>query len=257
MDIGTYAATSAGILQMKKLEVQNNNLANTNTVGFKRQYLVQEEQPFEKTYAGALNNQSQYGKLDAKRAPGVIAYESVVDFSQGAIRYTGNPLDVALRNPTDFFVINTPQGTEYTRAGNFTISQNNELITQDGMRVMGDGGALQIGLPGISINQDGSIQAQVGAGLPVVVGRLQVARFTDLKGLKPTEGARFRNTGAAPTTVDGIIEPKSVEMSNASPITGMIDLIATNRAFDAYSRAAQSIDGMNQVAITQVGKRTT
>jgi flagellar basal body rod protein FlgG len=49
----------------------------------------------------------------------------------------------------------------------------------------------------------------------------------------------------------------SVEMSNVSAVTGMIDLIQTNRAFDAYSKAAQSLDTLNQSAITQVGKRAS
>ena len=249
MDIGTYTAVSAGLLQLKKLEVENNNLANANTVGFKRQYVVTEQRAFEDTLAGQMKP-SPYSKADDQRVPSVGAYRSVVDFSQGAIRHTGNPFDVALRNANDFFVVNTPTGQQYTRAGNFTVSQNGELVTQDGMQIVGDGGAIQIAAPGASIHQDGSVQLQ-GA----IVGRLQVVRFTDTTGLEPVAGARFKSTGPAPAQVDAFVEPRSLEMSNTSAVSGMIELISTNRAFDAYSKAAQTIDNLNQSAITQVGKR--
>ncbi len=250
MDIGTYTAVSAGLLQMKKLEVENNNLANSNTVGFKKQYVIAEQAPFEETLAGQLGA-TAYGKADNSRVPAVGAFRSVIDFSQGAIRHTGNPLDVALRNDKDFFVVNGPGGPFYTRAGNFAISQTGELTTQDGLQIVGDGGAIQIAAPGAVINQDGAIQIQ-GAN----VGRLQVVRFNDLTGLEMVSATRFKNNGPAPAQVDPFVEPRSLEMSNVSAVTGMIDLISTNRAFDAYSKAAQTIDALNQSAITQVGKRS-
>ena len=251
MDIGTYTALSAGLFQMKKLEVQNNNLANSNTVGFKRQYLIPEMKEFSDTLSGQMGS-SALAEGDLKRAPIVTAYRSVIDFTQGAIRYTGNPFDVALRNENDFFVINTPEGQRYTRAGNFTVSQNGELVTQDGMRVVGDGGNIQIGAPGAVITQDGSVQIQ-----GINVGRLQVVHFDKTDGLEAVAGARFKRTGAAPVQVDPFVEPRAVELSNASVVTGMIDLISTNRAFDAYSKAAQTNDGLNQAAISQVGKRSS
>jgi flagellar basal-body rod protein FlgG len=125
---------------------------------------------------------------------------------------------------------------------------------------LGDGGAIQIPGPGAVINQDGSLQIQVpGQAQAITVGRLQVARFTDTKGLEPVGGTRFKlkDGGAQPTVVEAFLEPMSVEMSNVSAVTGMIDLIQTNRAFDAYSKAAQSLDTLNQSAITQVGKRAS
>jgi flagellar basal body rod protein FlgG len=69
------------------------------------------------------------------------------------------------------------------------------------------------------------------------------------------EGARFKAVGAQPVPVEPRVEPQSLEMSNVSAITGMVDLITTNRAFDAYTKAAQSLDTLNQTAISQVGRR--
>jgi flagellar basal-body rod protein FlgG len=251
MDIGTYAAASLGIVQLRKLEIQNNNLANVNTVGFKRQILVTSPEDFKDTFAKEFEGKDPYATGDQKRVTTVNEAATHTDFSMGAIKSTGNPLDVALRNANDFFVVNTPQGRMFTRAGNFTLDANGTLVTQDGMQVQGDGGAIIAQGTGVNISADGTVRA---GGLPV--GRLQVARFTDTKGLQPVEGTRFKiASGPQPTTVEGFLEPRALEMSNVSAVTGMIDLITTNRAFDAYTKAAQTIDSLNQAAITQVGKR--
>ncbi|MEN9846147.1 MAG: flagellar basal body rod protein FlgF [Pseudomonadota bacterium] len=251
MDIGTYAAASLGIVQLRKLEIQNNNLANVNTVGFKRQVLVTSPENFDDTFAKQLQGKDPYAPGDQDRVSTVNEVSTHTDFSMGAIKSTGNPLDVALRNPNDFFVVNTPQGRTYTRAGNFSLDGTGTIVTQDGMQVMGDGGPIVAQGAGVNITSDGTVRA---GGF--VVGRLQVVRFPETKGLQPTEGARFKIvSGPQPAPVDGYMEPRALEMSNVSAVTGMIDLITTNRAFDAYTKAAQTIDSLNQAAITQVGRR--
>jgi flagellar basal-body rod protein FlgF len=258
MDIGTYVATSSGVLQMRKLEVQNNNLANINTVGFKGQYVVAETQDFDKTMASALDGEvAEEARNDQARTPNVVGVRTRIDFSQGAIQRTGNPLDVALRNAKDFFVVSTPQGDQYTRAGNFTLSATGELVTPDGYRVQGEGGVIAAAAPGVEILPNGAVRSGPNAagGVPNIVGRLRVVRIEDPSKLQAVEGARFKGTGVQAAQVDALLEPQSLEMSNVSAITGMVDLISTNRAFEAYTKAAQSLDGMNQIAVTQVGRR--
>lgn len=251
MDIATYSAASAGMLQMRKLEVQNNNLANVNTVGFKRQYVVAERADFETSFAKALEGTDPYARADQARVSNVSEGDTRIDFSQGPIKNTGNPFDVALKNPNDFFVINTPEGVRYSRAGNFTLNATGELVTQDGYQVQGDGGALIVQAAGASIAADGSVVSGVQN-----FGRVQTVRFTDTTELLQTGGSRFKlQGGAGPQQIPADLEPNSVEMSNVSAVTGMIDLITTNRAFDAYTKAAQTIDNLNQAAINQVGKR--
>jgi len=257
MDIGTYVATSSGVLQMRKIEVQNNNLANINTVGFKGQYVVAETQGFESTLASTLDDTDPNARNDQARMPGVTGVRTQIDFSQGAIQRTNNPLDVALRNPKDFFVINTPQGPQYTRAGNFTISPTGELVTPDGYQVQGEGGVIAVPSPGVEILANGAVRSGPNAagGVPNIVGRVQVVRFEDTSKLQAVGGARFKALGVQPVPAEPVVEPQSLEMSNVSAITGMVDLISTNRAFEAYTKAAQSLDAMNQAAITQVGRR--
>jgi flagellar basal-body rod protein FlgG len=253
MDIGWYAAASAGVYQMQKLEIQNNNLANINTIGFKRQLLAADQEQFDQTLASAVASDDPFAANDQIQVPNVSGIKAQTDFSAGPIRTTGNPLDVALKNAKDFFIINTPEGPAYTRAGNFTLNGNGELVTQDGFQVQGDGGAIQINGPGASISSDGSIRV-----LGQTVSRLQVARFENPNGLEHVAGTRFRLTGAGgqPTQVEAMVEPQAVEMSNVSAISGMVDLITTSRAFEAYTKAATAIDSLNTLAITQVVRRS-
>jgi flagellar basal-body rod protein FlgF len=252
MDPGTYAAASGGYVQLRKLEVLNNNLANMNTVGFKRQYLVNQEQTFNETFSSYLKIADPYAKDDHDRVHGAMSIRTMTDFSAGAIRSTGEPFDVALQDPRDFFAVNTAEGTLYTRAGNFTLDVEGNLVTPDGAKVQGDGGPIVVNLPGGSISPDGTIIAN-----RVPVARLQVVRFADPSGLERVGEARFRmpQGGASPTTVEPMIVSGALEMANVSPVTGVVDLITTSRAFEAYSKAATTIDQMNQAAITQVARR--
>lgn len=251
MDRGTYVAASAGLANLKKLEIVNNNLANVNTPGFKRQFLVNRKGEFDDTLAQALNAADPYAKADAERTPGVVSVESVTDFTLGPIKPTGNPLDVALRNPNDFFVVDGPSGPEYTRAGNFTLNVDGELVTTDGFLVQGDGGALAVTGPGATITPGGNLRTRTED-----VGRLRVVRFEDTSVLKPIGNTRFEIAagGTAGPQVDPDIIPASLEMSNVSAITSMLDLITTSRGFDLYTRTARTIDDLNSTAISQIGR---
>jgi flagellar basal body rod protein FlgG len=122
---------------------------------------------------------------------------------------------------------------------------------------MGDGGAILAQAPGVSLFPDGSVRAGPNVGAqPNIVGRLRVVRFEDTSGLEATEGTRFKLKGNnRPVQIDPRVEPQSLEMSNVSAITGMVDLISTNRAFEAYTKAAQTLDTMNQASVTQLGRK--
>ncbi len=251
MERGTYVAASAGLYQMRRLEVVTNNLANSSTAGFKRQLLSGDVQSFEQTLARQLADGDPFARPDHERTPGVVNLETVTDFSQGPIKETGNPLDAALRDPKSFFVVNTPDGPQYTRAGNFTLNVEGELVTQDGFQVQGDGGAITVTGQGAAINPDGSVVAQ-GRTL----GRIQMVRFEDPKVLERAGNTRFRLSPGKPQPeqIEGEVIPQSLEMANVSAIGSMVELIATNRAFQAYTKSAETIDQLNQTAINQIGR---
>lgn len=252
MERGTYISASGGIAQLRKLDVVNNNLANVNTPGFKKEMLVGSTQSFDQTLASLVAAKDPYAKGDHDRSPGTVGVQSVTDFSQGPIKNTGNVLDLALRRQNDFFVINTPQGPRYTRAGNFTLNSNGDISTLDGLPVAGDGGIITVNGAPLSISANGTVTAK---GLDV--GKIQVVHFDDPSKLVREGGSRFAlGAGQAPpATVEADIEAGALEMSNVSAITSMIDLISASKGFEMYTKTAQTIDAMNQTAISQVGRR--
>lgn len=251
MDRGVYASTALGLAQMKKLDLVNNNLANVNTPGFKKQILVGEAQSFDQTLAKLVENQDPYAKADHQRTPGVVSLRSVTDFTQGPIKSTGNTFDVALRDPKDFFVVNTPSGLQYTRAGDFSLNTEGEIVTMDGYQVQGDGGPIAVNGPNVRIAPNGQITVN-----KTPIGKLQVVRFDDPTQLERVGATRFKlGAGQAqPIPVDPNIATESLEMSNVSAISSMIDLISASRGFEMYSRTVASLDQLNQAAINQVGR---
>jgi len=249
MDSGMYAAASAGLLQFRKLDVVNNNLANANTAGFKKQLVIGEVQSFDRTLARLVEQKDPYARGDHARTAGTVNIQTVTDFSPGSIQHTGNTLDVALQNANDFFVINTPEGNQYTRAGNFTLNSESQLVTVDGYTVAGEGAEITTNGPGASIAPDGSVRVNGQE-----VGRLAVVRFEDPMQLQRVGSARFAlpEGAAAPQTIAADLIPQSLEMSNVSAISSIVDLITANRAFGMYTKSAQTIDQMNDTAISKV-----
>lgn len=250
MERGTYTSASAGLKQLVRLEVVNNNLANINTPGFKRQHMVGEVRKFEDTLASLLTDPDPYAKGDHQRTPDVTQVRTVTDFSQGSIKFTGNPLDVALRNPNEFFSVQTPEGEQYTRAGNFTLNDQGQLVTIDGLPVMSDGGPITIDGTGASISSGGGVFANGQE-----VARLKVVHFDDPGGLKRVGATRFAlESGlAAPRVIeDAKLEAQALEMANVSAIQSMVEMISAARGFEMYTKTAKSIDEMNQTAISRI-----
>lgn len=252
MDRGTYISASSGLLQLRKLDIVNNNLANANTPGFKGQLLVSEQQSFDDTLAKMFENADPYARGDHNRTPGVVNIKAVTDFTPGPIKNTSNPFDVALRNPKDFLVVNTTEGTQYTRAGNLSLNAEGEITTADGQVVQGDGGALVVNGANVEITAAGIVRVDGEQ-----IGKLQVVRFDNTENLERVSGARFqvRAGSPGPEEVDADLIPKSLEMSNVSAISSVVDLITANRAFGLYTKAATTIDQMNQSSIQEIGKR--
>jgi flagellar basal-body rod protein FlgG len=252
MDQGTYASASAGFAQLRKLDIVNNNLANVNTPGFKKQILVGDVQSFEQTLAARFAANDPYAELDHDRVEGVVNLQATTDFSVGPIRNTENPLDAALLSANQFFVVAGEGGElQYTRAGNFTLNDAGALVTQDGFLVQGDGGAIEAGQGKVTIAPGGQVLADGNE-----VGRLQVVSIENTENLERLGATRFRLTAGAAEAVDSpSVEPRALEMSNVSTISSVIDLITASRGFEMYTKSARSIDEMNQTAINQLGKR--
>ncbi|MFZ5829790.1 MAG: flagellar hook-basal body protein, partial [Planctomycetota bacterium] len=136
MPYGLYISAEGAHAQDKRLQVIANNLANVDTVGFKRELAV-----FQARYAEAIEQGSVlpgFGEID-DIGGGVMVVETKTDFSPAALKQTDVPTDLAIEGDGFFAVLR--DGTTYlTRAGNFRLTSAGALVTQQGYPVLSEGG---------------------------------------------------------------------------------------------------------------------
>lgn len=238
MPDGIYAALSGAIANERALEVTANNLANVSTTGFKGDRIAERTE-----FAKELDRQSPVDQQ--------VAVDQVrIDMRQGGLHETKNPLDVASAVQDGFFVVNTPDGERYTRAGHFILDSTGRLMAPDGNPVQGEGGNIDIGTNGtVQIIGDGSI---IRNG--VVVDRLKMVRFDDPTGLTRTGGTYFAQGSQTPQSVEAQVHSGFVEDSNVSPVKGMTDLISISRSHELMHRAIELFREIDQKTTSDLGR---
>ena len=225
MITGLYTAASGMVAYQTKLDTLANNLANVETSGFKADIL-----PIESSVS-STTDVAQAGQSGV-----VYVGQPRLDPTPGPLRTTSNPLDLALVGP-GLFVVETPQGERYTRAGQFTRDAQGFLATADGHRVLGTGGPVTVPDTGLQVAEDGTITGG---------GRLRIVAGPDAPGLvkeglnlyAPAEGAPAPGELTTPRVLQG-----QFEASNVSPVLAMVEMLATLRSYEAYQKTMQSLDG--------------
>ena len=238
---GFFSAVSGGAAHEVWLEKVSNNLANANTVGYKGDHPT-----FESLFVSA-GGKSDGGGMTTPVA--LVAVEEGIDLRQGAIRLTGNRLDLAIQGD-GFFVVDTPQGTRYTRSGNFTVNGDGLLSTQDGLPVMGEGGALAISGNSPAVMEDGAVIVEGEE-----VGRLKLVDVDEKRYLFK-EGSNLFGLSEEGQEVPatGRVIQGSIEASNVNAVAEMTMLINISRAYEAYQKVIHAMDETSSRAVNEVGK---
>lgn len=265
---GVYSALSGALAQSLKLDTIANNLANVNTPAFKRdqqifnEYLTANEKPPEVIQVPRVpaSIESFYDMQGGDKSY-VDTKGTFTDFSQGGLKPTGNTLDVAI-DGKGFFEVATPTGVKLTRAGNFTLDGNGQLVTKDGFPVLlngepgADPAARTVRLDGagpITINDSGDLfqgTQQLGRLSLVDVKNPDALRKVgnSLYGFKDTMAPELSNV-ANPSLKQGF-----VEASNVNIVQEMTDMIQTNRVFESTQKAIGAYDSMAEKLVNVVGK---
>jgi flagellar basal-body rod protein FlgF len=226
----------------RRLEIAANNIANVETSGFRAQHLTfQEYLKPEKGQEVGIKPERPLSLVDA-----AFAYTTS---SAGAIRTTGNPLDLAI-NGNAYFVVQTAQGERYTRDGSFGLDETGRLVAMDGQPVLADSGAVTIPVKGgeISINAEGQVSTRLGA-----LGRLRLVSFSERANLQAVGGNLFRSDLAPNAAKAGsaTILQGAIEKSNVQPTIEMSRLIEINRAYELASKLLKNsldVTDMNKLA---------
>jgi flagellar basal-body rod protein FlgG len=251
-----YTSATGMIAQQFHMDVVANNLANVNTVGFKKSradfqdLLYQTLRP-----AGATVAEGAQVPAPLEVGLGVRPVTTVAQFTPGSLEQTGNPLDVAISG-NGFFKIQTPQGVAYTRDGSFKLDSQGSLVSSDGYKVLPD---IRIpdGAQHISIGPDGTVTAvPPGQTEPSVVGQITLARFANPAGLSHMGGNAFAPSAASGTPTEGTpgneglgsLMGNTLEMSNVQIVEEMVAMITAQRAYEVNSKSIQTADDMLSTA---------
>ncbi|WP_457651494.1 flagellar basal-body rod protein FlgF [Rhodocaloribacter sp.] len=205
-----------------------NNLANANTVGFKR----------DRTFTQILNEE-----IDAEGGPrSDKLVRQWADLAPGAFEQTGNPLDVALGGEGFFELSDEASGeTRFSRAGRFTLDADGTLRDVFGYTVQGDGGPIRLPVRNggaVTIARDGSIR--VG---DEQVGKIRVVTFEDIDRLQRLDGAAFDAVGMEPIDVEAPdVHQGYLEQSNVDAIGAMTEMIEFYRLFESQQKTIRTAD---------------
>jgi len=251
------AATGMAAQQLN-VEVISNNIANMNTVAFKKQRAEFQDLLYQTLeQAGAQSSdQGTIVPTGVQVGAGVKAGSVYRISTQGALTQTGNDLDLAI-DGRGYFQVLLPTGeTGYTRAGNLAVNDQGQLVTQDGYQIQP-----AISIPSdataISISKAGQVQVtQPGTATPNVVGTIELATFMNEGGLSAQGSNLFKETAAsgAPTTgtpgVQGVGEilQRYTEASNVDAVSEITALIVAQRAYEMNSKVIATADNMLGVA---------
>jgi flagellar basal-body rod protein FlgF/flagellar basal-body rod protein FlgG len=239
MPYGLYISAEGAQVQSRRMEVIANNIANVDTVGFKRDLAVMQSRYAEAIQRGSVSPGE--GTLN-DIGGGVQFRQTVTDFSPGPLRKTGIPTDAAIQGE-GFFVVRKGQEQLLTRAGNFRVTASGNLVTQQGYAVLGEGNApinisptaghWEIDASG-TISQNGTRQ------------ELQIVKPASLSDLVKSSENLFRTTGAVQPVAAGqrSVSSGCLEMAAVQPTTEMTTMIETSRMLEANINVMKSHNEM-------------
>ena len=263
---GLYTAASGMAAEQLRQDVIANNLANVSTTGFKKDeavfkafpsHLISRIRDRMDEKAAALHAIPGLGapQVLGKLGQGNMLDATITNFHDGSVIRTDRPLDLALQGNAMFTVERSDGSIAYTRAGNFSLNAEKQLVTQGGELVLAESGQ--------PLTLDGS-QVVVDAGGQVLLdgreaGKLQLAAWDPARmeklgdGLYVRKSEDFEGVGDE-TAVQGRIEQGFLEQANVNVVEEMVRMISVMRSYEANQKTIQMQDSSLNKVINDVGR---
>jgi flagellar basal-body rod protein FlgF len=217
---------------MQRVEISAHNVANITTPGFK-------------AYSGVGFQRL----VDAAAAMSPANRSLTVNFADGKLQNTGNPLDLAISGD-GFFVVRSSAGTFYTRNGQFRRDADGNLVLGDGLVLQSNTGDVNLQSSNIRVLLDGTVLDNGEA-----VSHIAVARFDDVSSLEPIGGGLFRAaSGSTMSGEDARIEQGMLETSNVSTADEMLTIMSAMRSAECGQHLVQAYDDLMGRVITAFGQ---
>ena len=237
------------------LRTISNNLANVGTTGFKKDRAVFEDLMYQiNQQPGGQSTQDSVLPSGIQMGTGVRIASTQKQFTMGSLQTTEASLDLAIEGQ-GFFQIAMPDGSiGYTRTGSFALDQDGQMVTPQGY-AMEPAITVPQGATSVTIGRDGTVSAQLeGQTAPTQVGNIQLSNFLNPAGLEAMGSNLYRETvasGAPQQSTPGLNGTGEVlqgvlEASNVSVVEEMVNMVATQRAYEMNARVVSTADQMLQ-----------
>lgn len=225
MNSGFYSAFAGFAARSDALEIIANNIANANTVGFKAQHA------FYRSFATWAQSPSTTAVNQAINRFGVLG-GARLDLSPGNLETTGNDTDVALEG-SGFFAVQSKNGVRYTRAGNFSLNAQRQLVTSQGDLVLGEQGPIQLPSGQLNISADGTVSVD-----GVLVSKLRIVDIADQQQLAK-EGSNYYLAPPAAVKPSASVSVRQghLELSNSDPVRSTVAIIELERTAALMEKA--------------------
>ncbi len=237
---GKYSALAGAISRQQAITNLSNNMANINTVGFKKSEI---------SFEAILQGKQQVGHDKGINYSRVS--QNKIDFSQGPMRPTENPFDLAIEGE-GFFKLQGPEGDLYTRRGDFGVRSDGVLTTRHGLPVHGEGGG-EIIIPETQISRvafgsDGTIYTLGNEGRRETVGKLALVNIEDKSFLKNEADTTFSlmQGGEEIEAENAQVLQGNLEAANINMTLLMAQLIDNQRTFETLNKALKNYSEISQ-----------
>lgn len=254
---GLYTAWTGMANEQKRLDVISNNLANSATVGYKKEGVT--SQSFDEQLTIKIKDKSEPltgERIIGSMSLGVKVGEVYTDYSGGSLRETENTFDLAIDGNGFFQVAVTDWEGQthlrYTRAGGFHMTSDGYVVNSEGNHLQGESGDVLVPTDAgeLLVDIDGSIYAD-----GEYVDKISLFDFEEYDYLKKYGDVMYEPVGGS-TRKDatGLIRQGYTEQSNVNVVSEMVNMIAITRAYEANQKVIQTVDQTLDNAANSIGR---
>ncbi len=240
--------------QQTNLDIVSNNIANVNTVGYKKARAEFKDLAYDTVKSPSIG-ESSVNPETLQIGLGCEVSGTNRLFFQGSLNQTGNPFDMAIDGKGFFKVKDIDGSYKYTRDGSFKIDSEGRLVTSSGLPL-----EPEIIIPSdakeVSISSSGTVSAVLsGDSNPSELGKIELSLFPNPSGLKALGSNIYEVSAASGEPADalpglqgaGTIRQGYLEASNVEIVDEMVRMLSAQRAFEINSKAMEAADDMLRI----------
>ncbi len=260
MNLALWSAKTGLDAQNTQMAIIANNLANTNTTGFKSDRAAFQDLLYQNIrQVGAQSTQNTQYSTGLTLGTGVRIVATEKNYSQGSVTQTGGSLDLSISG-RGFLQITMPDGSiAYTRDGSLTMDSQGNVVTASGYPLQ-PAITIPVGTQSLTIGNDGVVTALSATNKSTQIGQVQLADFINEQGMQPignnllieSAASGAPQAGTPGTNGLGTVQQGSLETSNVNTVTELVNMIECQRAYEMNSKAITTTDQMLQYLTTNL-----